>query len=62
VSVTPKFLTDLLEASEGAIAEISEHIASDGDLTPINRVRLVDLRSAYERVSDQLESFVQALG
>ena len=59
---TPQFLTDLLESSEAAIAAISDQITSDEDLTPINRVRLVDLLSAYERVSDQLRSFLHALG
>ena len=59
---TPQFLTDLLESSEAAIAAISDQITSDEDLTPINRVRLVDLLSAYERVSDQLRSFLRALG
>jgi hypothetical protein len=61
-ATTPQFLTDLLESSEAAIAAISEQIASDEDLTPINRVRLVDLRSAYERVSDHLKSLIEALG
>jgi hypothetical protein len=60
VPVIPKFLTDLLESSEGAITAISNHLSSDEDLTPINRVRLVDLRSAYERVFEQLKSFIEA--
>ena len=61
-ATTPQFLTDLLQSTEAAIAAISDQITSDDDLTPINRVRLVDLQSAHERVADQLKSFIEALG
>ena len=59
-ATTPEFLTGLLESTEAAIAAISKQITNDEDLTPINRVRLVDLQSAYERVSDHLRSFIEA--
>jgi hypothetical protein len=59
-ATTPEFLTGLLQSTEAAIAAISEQITSDQGLTPMNRVRLVDLQSAYERVSEQLKSLIEA--